>query len=163
MNTSLFHKRAVRITLATLLAYGVLVATHEGEFWPFSIYPMFSQAGKPWNRAALRDVTGLPAESVWDTTNQAGLPGEPLALNRLNVNTNDIANYLSKTEIWNERRIEGLRSMLRRQLETRRLVLYQARGNIYDMNGADSIRVRFFPFFYMDADTTLVNQGLRRN
>jgi hypothetical protein len=45
-----------------LLIYAVLVASHEGEFWPFSIYPMFSQAGNPWTRAMVIDVTDLPDE-----------------------------------------------------------------------------------------------------
>lgn len=42
-----------------LVVYGLLVAIHLGEFWPFSIYPMFSQTGNPWTGAAERiDVLG---------------------------------------------------------------------------------------------------------
>ena len=54
-----FIQKSVRITLISFIIYGALVATHEGEYWPFSIYPMFSKAGNPWTRAIVRDVTLL--------------------------------------------------------------------------------------------------------
>ena len=43
-----------------------LLPSHEGEFWPFSIYPMFSQAGNPWTRAMVLDVTTTPDAELWE-------------------------------------------------------------------------------------------------
>lgn len=59
-----FPKRALHIVGGVLVVYALLVATHLGEFWPFSIYPMFSQAGTPWTRAVVRE---LPSQTDPDT------------------------------------------------------------------------------------------------
>lgn len=45
---------------ATMVVFAVLVGTHEGEFWTFSIDPMFSQAGNPWH---------VPLQSVASSLN----------------------------------------------------------------------------------------------
>ena len=65
MNPSLSRK-GMKIIGITLLIYALLVAPHEGEFWPLSIYPMFSQAGNPWSRAMVLDVTDQPDSEVWE-------------------------------------------------------------------------------------------------
>ena len=44
----------------------VLVASHKGEFWPFSIYPMFSQAGNSWSRALLIEIEPDDTTNIWD-------------------------------------------------------------------------------------------------
>ncbi|MDX1638082.1 MAG: hypothetical protein R3281_08945 [Balneolaceae bacterium] len=151
-------KKAVRIILVTFLIYGVLVASHEGEFWPFSIYPMFSQAGNPWKRAIVRDVSETDRDSLWQVMTQETLAGEPVALDRLNINTNDIANYLSKTEVWTEGKLNGLRKLFDRELSHRPLLLLQARGFLTEQ---DSVRVQFTPFIYLSGDTTIINKSLR--
>lgn len=47
------HKRIIGIVLLINI---LLVSTHRGEFWPFSIFPMFSQAGNPWSRGVVENV-----------------------------------------------------------------------------------------------------------
>jgi hypothetical protein len=71
--------------------YGVLVATHKGEFWPFSIFPMFSQAGGEWSRAVVREVPREEAPTDWEPLLQTELPGEPLALTDYGLR-HDLAN-----------------------------------------------------------------------
>lgn len=48
--------REVRLLVGTFLVSGCLLATNLGEFWPFSIYPMFSKAGGAWTRAVVLEV-----------------------------------------------------------------------------------------------------------
>lgn len=147
-----------KVTLVTLVIYGLLVATHLGEFWPFSIYPMFSQAGKPWKRAIVQDVTQAEVDSLWKTTDKKGLPGQTVALNKLNVNTNDIANSLFKTEIWSPEKQSGLRKLLQEKLNESNLLVYQARGSLSENNKP---KVEFVPYIYLTSDTTLLNKDLK--
>ncbi len=151
-------KKSIKITLTTLVIYGLLVATHLGEFWPFSIYPMFSQAGNPWKRAIVQDVSQAEIDSLWKATDKSSLPGRTVALNELNVNTNDIANYLSKTEIWSPKKQSGVRKLLQKKLNQSNLLVYQARGSLSEN---DEPKVEFIPYLYLSADTTLLNKNLR--
>ncbi|MEL7834880.1 hypothetical protein [Fodinibius sp. Rm-B-1B1-1] len=151
-------KKSVKVTLVTLVIYGLLVATHLGEFWPFSIYPMFSKAGNPWKRAIVQDITHTHVDSLWKTTDKSGLPGQTVALNPLNVNTNDIANYLSKTEVWTQKKQSGVRKLLKKRLDNSTLLVYQARGSLTEN---DKPKVEFIPYLYFTADTTLLNNNLR--
>src|SRR5262245_41465505 len=74
------HRRAALALAGVSLAHALLAATHGGEFWPFSIYPMFSQAGRSWARALVveaqpNDLPQLAAQYRLDD-----LPGVPFAL-----------------------------------------------------------------------------------
>lgn len=151
--------KSIKITLVTLIIYGLLVATHLGEFWPFSIYPMFSQAGNPWKRAIVQEINRAEIDSLWKTTDKNGLPGKTVALNELKVNTNDIANYLSKTEVWTPKKQSGVRKLLQKKiLKQSNLLVYQARGSLSDN---DEPKLEFVPYFYFSADTTISNPDLR--
>ncbi len=79
------RSRSISALIATLCVYGALVATHQGEFWPFSIYPMFSQAGHPWSRVVVHEVAADTTDGSWPR------PGRPLALRPLGVKANDVA------------------------------------------------------------------------
>ena len=90
--------------LATLVVYALLVATHLGEFWPFSIYPMFSQGGKAWSRAVVLDVSQDIDAINWDTTSTTNLRGEPYALHERGLEAADLANFVHKTRLWDRQR-----------------------------------------------------------
>lgn len=152
------YKKSIRIIFITLFIYGVLVATHLGEFWPFSIYPMFSQAGKPWNRAIVRDVTEVERGEIWKITYHNNLIGDPVPLKRLRINTNDLANFLSKTDVWTEGKIRGVRKLFDGKMASRELLLLQANGSL---TRQDSIRVQFIPFIYLSEDTTILSSKLK--
>src|SRR5690606_30809333 len=93
------YKRAGRVLLFSLAAYALLVGANEGEFWPFSIYPMFSQGGIPWSRAVVRDVSSEPVRS-WSTVQASDLPGEAYPLLEHGVDPIDLANFVSKSRVW---------------------------------------------------------------
>lgn len=151
-------RRAGRLLVGTLLVYALLVATHRGEFWPFSIYPMFSQAGNPFSRAVVRDVSEDATPLRWETTSLDSLPGRPFALRPNGVNNIDLANFVSKTETWTPKRVEGLRSLFKPHLPDRKLLVMRVKGRMVE---GDSVVVDFVPYVYMHADSTALHPDLR--
>ncbi len=153
------RRRMLRVLLSVLVAYAALVATHEGEFWPFSIFPMFSQAGQPWSRALVRDVTDAGGLVSWEPVSVEELPGEAFAVGAYGVNRLDLSNFLSKTEVWDAERVEGLRAVLRPGLADRRLLVLRAVGELDDERG---VRVELYPYLVLDADTAVLSPALAR-
>ena len=150
--------RAARVLALSLAAYVVLVATNEGEFWPASIYPMFSVAGRPWTRALVRDVATVPAAARWRVTDLGGLPGRPVVLPEIGIDPIDFANFLSKTRIWDEDRVTGLRSLFTEDLlRTRQLMVYKVRGHLA---AGDSVVVEATPFLLLTGQETARNPEL---
>lgn len=152
------NRKSLRAIGVTLLVYALLVATHLGEFWPFSIYPMFSQAGRPWSRAIVRDVTEVDSLR-WETVAATDLPGNPIGATDYGVDPIDLANFISKTIEWDDDRVAGLRTMfLADRLEDRRVLVLRARGEI---DSADSVHVVFTPYVVVDAAGAELNPELR--
>lgn len=153
------YRRAIRVLIATLVAYGVLVGANEGEFWPFSIYPMFSQGGNPWSRAIVRDVA-TDDSARWSPVTSADLPGEPYPLFVHGVDPIDLSNFVSKTERWDDARIAGLRKMFGEQeLRDRALLVMRVNGRI---NQEDSVIVEFVPYVRLSAEESRLNETLSR-
>ncbi len=154
-----FRRKALRITLGTLLVYALLVATHLGEFWPFSIYPMFSQAGNPWTRAVVREMPPDIDAVPWDTVAFAELPGAPYPLVPQGINQNDVANYVSKTDTWTPRRQNGLRNMFAKSRTlSNPLLVMKVRGEL----SGDSVAVQAMPVMFITPDSLELNPALRR-
>lgn len=153
-----FQKQSTRYLLLTLLAYALLVAPHEGEFWPFSIYPMFSQAGNPWTRALVRDVSATPDSVKWQATDLENLNGSPIALRELGVDQIDFANFISKTEMWTSQRKSALQVMFGEEnIKDRELMIMKVHGRLI---GEDSVTVQAVPLLLVtakkvEADSTL--------
>ena len=97
------------ILLATLALNVILVATHEGEFWPFSIFPMCSQAGNPWSRGVLERIENKNDSTIWDNKTISEIEHRVVSLDSIGVDAIDYANFVSKTENWNQKRIIALR------------------------------------------------------
>ena len=154
------YRKSIRAIGITFLVYAVLVATHLGEFWPFSIYPMFSQAGNPWSRAIVLDVSETGEAISWESVDENNLPGKPIAVPEYGVDPIDLANYVSKTERWDDNRVNGLRSMFRADdLEDQSLLVMRARG---EMNEYDSVLVYFEPYLIMNSSGAVLNPELPR-
>lgn len=130
---STFLRRATRALVITLTAYALLVATHRGEFWPFSIFPMFSQAGHPWTRAVVRQVPHQePAEYLWRPAVLDELLGRPFPVRQQGINENDVANFVSKTVTWDTERLRGLRKLLGASSSTdASLLVYRVTGRLH--------------------------------
>lgn len=150
-----FIQKSIRVTLITFVIYAALVATHEGEYWPFSIYPMFSQAGNPWTRALVRDVTYVPDSLLWKTTDLENLQGEPVSMRKIGVDQIDYSNFVSKTKNWDDDRVSALRTMLGEQyIANNDWMIYKVNGK---MVGEDSVTVEYVPYLLFTYDSTAFN------
>jgi len=148
--------RGLKILGWLFLLSMVLVASHKGEFWPFSIYPMFSQAGNPWSRALLieiepEDTTTIWAEKTLDKVEQQNV----VPVKSLGVDQIDYSNFISKTERWTPGRINALKTLFPEQrLEGRTVMATKATGKLIR---DDSVSVVLLPMFLINADTIRVN------
>ncbi len=149
--------RSMRILGVLFLVMGVLVASHKGEFWPFSIYPMFSRAGKPWSRAIVRDYTLVPDGRLWETAPLDEISGEPFALRDHGIEGPDIANFVVKNRNWSREGQEGFRKIFLDYLgDGRRFMLFRVNGRAQ----GDDVIVEAVPVMLMYADSTRLNPSL---
>jgi hypothetical protein len=152
------QRNPIKILGITLVIFAVLVATHLGEFWPFSIYPMFSQGGRTWTRALVRDVANVPDSLVWQTTGFNDLPGKPVVLPDYGVDQIDYSNFMSKTKEWDAKRVQALRDMFKEEnLQGSKWLAMKVSGQL---EGADSVVVEALPFWLLTADSSYKNPNL---
>jgi hypothetical protein len=97
---ALLLRRTRRALGLVIVAWAALVATHKGEFWPFSVYPMFASAGRPWQRALVRVVDEAP--DLARTYPLAEVPGVPLALGTHGVPQDDLSAMVQRAERWGD-------------------------------------------------------------
>lgn len=149
---------ARRLLGGTFLVYALLVATHLGEFWPFSIYPMFSQGGNTWTRALIRDVSEVPGSNLWQTVfEDDDLPGDPYPLGLTDINQNDVANFVSKTRVWNADRVVALRKIFGETVDERSLLVYRVQGRLSE---GREVEVTYTPFVMLAPEDTHFNPAL---
>lgn len=154
-------KRGMKIIGISLLVYALLVASHEGEFWPFSIYPMFSQAGNPWTRAIVLDVTDIPDEQIWSVQTLSGRTSEAVPVGQYGVDQIDFSNFVSKTRQWTETRKQALHGMFGTEnIGNHRWMVSKARGELV---GEDSVVVEIQPFLLLTADSVYTNPNLNES
>lgn len=153
------YRTSARILASTLLVYALLVSTHLGEFWPFSIYPMFSKAGQPWTRVVVRTLSAEEARELsWEPTAMDRLPGDAFPLVPHGISQNDVANYVSKTTTWTSERIEGFLSLFRRHRADERLLVVRVQGRL--AAGRDAVEVVATPYLFMHADSIQLNPAV---
>lgn len=151
-------KRGLKVIGIALLVYAVLVASHKGEFWPFSVYPMFSQAGNPWTRAIVVDVTGLNDEEIWNSYSLVDRTAGVVPVRSYSVDQIDLSNFVSKTQNWTDSRRDALIRMFGAdQIGDREWMVSKVSGK---MAGPDSVAIRILPFIKISADTTETNPNL---
>lgn len=154
-------RRGMKIIGIILLCYGVLVGSHEGEFWPFSVYPMFSKAGNPWTRAIVLDVTDIPDEEIWQPRTLSNLSVEPVPIGRYGVDQIDFSNFISKTDHWTERRRDAVRTMFgANNIGSERWMASKVNGRLV---GPDSVVVIIQPFLLVTADSVYMNPQLEES
>jgi len=153
------HARALRIVGGVFVVYALLVATHLGEFWPFSIYPMFSQAGEPWTRAVVREMPEDTDDlASWDAVPFRDLPGAAYPLVPQGINQNDVANYVSKTDTWTQERLRGFRSLFTKgRTLPKPLLVMKVRGSL----AGDSVSVEARPVMLLTPDSLRLHPDLR--
>lgn len=156
-----FQKKSIQYLLAVLVVFALLVAPHEGEFWPLSIYPMFSQAGNPWTRALVRDVSATPDSLKWKATDLEGLNGTPVALQEYGVDQIDFANFISKTETWTPKRKKALQVMFGKEnITNRELMVMKVQGRLV---GDDSVTVETIPLLLVTAENVVTDSSSTAN
>lgn len=157
MNSS-FSRRGMKVIGITVLIYACLVAPHEGEFWPFSIYPMFSQAGNPWTRAMVLDVSDQPDSVIWEPQSLQHRTSDVASVRSYGVDQIDYSNFVSKTRVWTDTRRRALINMFGpADIGEKRLMVSKVRGELV---GADSVAIEIIPFILVTADTTYLNPHL---
>jgi hypothetical protein len=151
-------RNPLKIVGITLVIFAVLVATHLGEFWPFSIYPMFSKGGRTWTRALVRDVANVPDSLVWQSTGFNDLPGLPVVLPEYGVDQIDYSNFMSKTKNWDRKRVQALRDMFKEEnLQGNKWLAMKVSGHLA---GKDSVVVEALPFWLLTVDSSYKNPNL---
>ena len=140
------YRRAKRAVLWTIGVCGFLLATHLGEFWPFSIYPMFSRAGRPFTRSVVREV-GPDVRVGQGPYGLDALPGKPFPLAPVGIAQNDIANFVSKTAEWTPERKQAMQHVFAEHTQDRRLVVFAARG----APAAAGVEVTYRPIIELSA------------
>lgn len=147
----------MKIIGITFLIFALTVATHEGEFWPFSIYPMFSQAGNPWTRAMVLDVSDLEDENFWNLHSLNERSSESVSLRNLGVDQIDFSNFVSKTDHWSENRKNALLTMIAGDKPGKsKWMVVKVHGELVD---DDSVSVNIQPFLLL-ADGEVIRNPL---
>jgi hypothetical protein len=145
-DVSAAYASARRALLTVFGVVTILLAANLGEFWPFSIYPMFSRAGRPWTRSIVRELE--PGETIpGGALPYEQLPGRPFALVPHGLKQNDVAGIASHTEHWSPGRVEALSLLFANLTPSHHLLLLTAHGQL--VNG--HVEVRFTPLAELDA------------
>lgn len=157
LDGQLLARRALRALFALTALGVVLLATHKGEFWPFSVYPMFSSAGSAWDRVLVRRVALPLPRDPWQDVGVAELPGVPVALEPLGVEQNALTELVKQTERWDTPRLEALRALLAPVAGDRPLMLFRIHGDI-DETGRTTMRAT--PIVRLGARDASLNPAL---
>lgn len=133
-------RRAGRLLLVLFALNGVLVATHLGEFWPFSIYPMFSQATTEIHNVVVRQISEEEAaQDIFADQPANDLMGEPYGVRERGVDPVDLAKYVRLTKDWDDDRLRGLVRMFAPSMGDEKLVVLEVRGDIAGAEEPDFI------------------------
>lgn len=136
-----------RAAYSLIVAYAALLATQHGEFFPCSMFPMFSKAGRPWERAIVRELTsGTDPECVVETER---LPGSAVALASVGIDQNDASKALLGISAMPDERAaqQTLARLFAPAHTTQSLAVYRARGAL---DTERAVRVTYHLFATID-------------
>ncbi len=152
-------KKQVRLFWGVLLIQFALLATHLGEFWPSSIYPMFSQAGRTWTRSMVQDVSAENEANLWTVHySHEKLLGNQFPIDEVGINQNDVANYIQKIEQWDQPTQKNMRDLFISKLKERKLLLYQVNGSLDE---EDNVILKYTPLLLMQENNTTLNPSMQ--
>jgi len=131
--------RATKALIGVGIAHALLAATHGGEFWPFSIYPMFSRAGRPWARALVIEAGPSPLRQQLDAQYRLDdLPGTPLGLEALGIPQNDVSSLVQRADHWGVPEIAALKHLFGSLPCQHALIVLVVRGRLAE-GGVDYV------------------------
>lgn len=153
------YKKTKQIFLGLIIFQFLLVGTHLGEFWPFSIFPMFSKAGKTWTRSLVRDVSKTPADAYWTThTHVDQLPGEKFPMDEVNINTNDVSNTIEKVAVWDDEAKASMQHLFKSALPEKELMVYRVNGSLVKNEvGEKEVQLTYTPFILLSESESILN------
>jgi hypothetical protein len=140
-----------------VLAHALLAATHKGEFWPFSVYPMFSQAGRSWARVLVVEAPLGAAPALDEEYELDNLPGTPLGLEQFGIPQNDLSSLAQRTDRWGAAENRALERLFASVPGRRSLVLLVVRGTLAE----GALRYSALPVATLDCDQGRVRAALR--
>lgn len=145
-------ERRFKIVGCVLLAINLCaISIGDGEFWPFSKFPMFSRAGRPWKRAFVREVSAEELRQPLVEVAERELPGKPVALHHFHINQDDISAVVrTLKQPVSEEQAALLAQYFDRLRHDRTMVLYEAYGRFRSTDR--SVRVRFLPRLIIGPD-----------
>jgi len=124
-------RRPAAALSALLLAYLLLIASHRGEFWPFSVFPMFASAGKPWARALVVELDAPLSEAELQREHLlTALPGAPFPLARHGVQQHDASSLVQRVERWSDDERAALARLFGTLACERPLLVLRVRGTL---------------------------------
>jgi hypothetical protein len=114
----------------TLAVWALAVLPHRGEFWPFSIYPMFARAGRPWTNALVVEVDPH-ARRDWGPWTLQNLPGRVYPTQPVGVSAADVSQLVKLTASWTDEKIGLTRRLFHAALaEGRTLMIVRSDGRL---------------------------------
>jgi hypothetical protein len=149
-------KKAIYLLIGILVVYAALAATHKGEFWPFSIYPVFSQGAQPWNYAIVRKVNLNSEDPVWTKKTVKELRGVLIGLNQLGLTQTKLSGFFDKDRPPDEAKIQKLRNHFKNRLNDKNILIYKVHGQQTDKKSSFGV-INFTPLILLKKDTTLLN------
>lgn len=140
--------RFMRLGVGLLALYLVAALVADGEFWPFSRFPMFSRP-RPWSRALVVELQEpVPDEALVECW-ESELPGKVFPLNRKKLSQDDLSALVSTFEgPPDAQQTATLAQYFERARQSRRLVLYRVHGRL---RRDKTVRERFVPLALIDA------------
>jgi hypothetical protein len=114
---------------STLLVVIALLASHRGEFWPFSIYPMFSRAGRPFTHALVRELAAGESYGL-AASDGTRLPGKPVALVSAGISQNDLSALVARASEGHLSDAQAIGRLFMKASERGRLLVYAVRGEL---------------------------------
>ncbi len=151
------YRTAAAALLVVFCSYAALTATHGDEFWPFSIYQMFSSAVRPWTRALAREVPVSSLDDLWQPVSLTDLPGRPVALKKLGAPQNDFSAFVRQSPRWTPSQRKKLQALLGyRSSDGYALVIYRVDGT----PGPRGAMVVCTPVLLVHSESVSVNPSL---
>lgn len=124
------RRRAMQAVGFTLAAWTLAVLPHRGEFWPFSIYPMFARAGRPWTNALVVEVDPH-ARRDWGPWTLQDLPGTVYPTQPVGVSGLDVSQLVKLTGSWSDEKIALTRKLFHEALsDGRTLMIVRSDGHL---------------------------------
>jgi hypothetical protein len=153
------NRKAASLVVVVLVAYAGLTLTHGGEYWPFSVFPMFSKPRPSWSTPVIREIAKTAGDEIWQVTSLDHLPGSGFSLDTYGVKIHELRSVFLSNEAWEPNEILSLRSLIgEANIRGRRLLVMDVRGQL---DPDDRVSVACLPLAILSENDTRLSPVLR--